>query len=467
MVKRKNVKATKKEVEAVDMPQDEQLAPAEESRLHRLKKRSNAKRFFGIGMIIVVLVLAGWFTTKLALSGWNVSGDSTWKNLFSLGGTTLVGEEAGRVNILLLGNPGGNGEMDGPYLTDTVIVASLSTENNQGIFFSLPRDLYVKIPGYGNTKLNAAYKIGNSQEGAGGNTISQITGNITGLDIPYFIRVDFNGFEQLINELGGVTVEVEKDLYDEEYPTLDKGYETLDIKAGTYTMDGAMALKYARSRKSTSDFDRARRQQQLILAMKEKAAELDLLSQPTKALVIADILQDSLETNMNLGEIKRFLELVKDFNVSSFTTKVFDDSPTGLLYGTRVDELYVLRPVGDDFKVISDYVAQIISGEITPAELEEDAIKEPLKIEVLNGTNITGLAGKIADQLDDEGYDIAHVGNNSTRGFVKTIVYDLSDGDRIWEVRKLAASLNAEIGEDEVTTTSGALVRIVVGSEAR
>lgn len=465
MVKRKSVKATKKEVEAVDMPEDEQLAPAEESRLHRLKRRNNAKRFFGIGIIVVVLVLAGWFTTKLALSGWNVSDDSTWKNLFSLKGTTLIGEETGRINVLLLGNPGGNGELDGPYLTDTVIIASLSTENNNGVFFSLPRDLYIKIPGYGNTKLNAAYKIGNSQEGAGGNTVSQITGDIAGLDIPYFIRVDFRGFEQLINELGGVTVEVEKDLYDEEYPTPDKKYEVLDIKAGTYTMDGAMALKYARSRKSTSDFDRARRQQQLILAMKEKAAELDLLNQPAKALVIADILQDSLETNMNLGEIKRFLELIKDFNVSAFTTKVFDDSPTGLLYGTRVDELYVLRPVGDDFKVISDYVTQIISGEIDPAELEE--AKEPLKVEVLNGTNTTGLAGKIADQLDSDGYDITYVGNNSTRGFVKTVIYDLSNGDRIWEVRKLAASLNAEIGEDEVTTTSGALVRIVVGSEAK
>lgn len=449
------------------MSQEEELVSADESRLHRLKRRSNAKRFFGIGMIVAVLVLAGWFTTKLALSGWNVSGDSIWKNLFSLSGTTLIGEETNRVNVLLLGNPGAGDDVEGPYLTDTVIIASLSTENNQGVFFSLPRDLYVKIPGYGNTKLNAAYKIGNSQEGAGGETLSQIAGDITGLDIPYFIRVDFDGFEQLINELGGVTVEVEKDLYDEEYPTADKGFETLDIKAGTYTMDGAMALKYARSRQSTSDFDRSKRQQELILAMKEKAAELDLLSQPSKALVIADILQDSLETNMNLGEIKRFLELVEDFDVSAFTTKVFDDSPTGLLYGTRVDELYVLRPVGDDFKVISDYVAQIVSGEVSLTDLEEEAIQEPLKTEVLNGTNTTGLAGKIADQLDSEGYDIVHVGNNSIRGFVKTIVYDLSDGERIWEVRKLAASLNAEIGEDEVTTTSGALVRIVVGSEAK
>lgn len=471
MVKRKNTKISKitkvqKQADSVEMSEEEQTVSGEESRLHRVKKRNNSKRFFGIGAVVIVLLLVGWFVTKLALNGWNVSGDSTWENLFSLSSKTkLIGEETGRVNVLLLGNPGIVDEMEGPYLTDTIMVASLNTENNTGIFFSLPRDLYVKIPGYGNSKLNAAYKIGNSQEGEGGVSVSQIAGDILGLDIPYFVRVDFSGFEQIIDELGGITVEVKTDLYDDEYPTPDKGYEVLDIKAGTYTMDGTMALKYARSRKSTSDFDRARRQQQIIMSIREKAIELDLLSQPTKALAVLDILKDNIETNMNLGEIKRCLELVKEVDANSLVNKVFDDSPTGLLYGTRVDELYVLRPVGDDFEVITNYVSELISGN-TSIESEGEAISEPLKVEVLNGTNITGLAGKIADQLDKDGYDITHVGNNATRGFVKTIVYDLSGGERIWEVRKLAASLNAEIGEDEITTTSGALVRIVLGSEA-
>lgn len=448
------------------MADDASSMPSESSRLLRIKKRSSAKRFFGVSAIIVILLLAGWFTTKLALSGWNVSGDSIWKNLFSLTGTQLVGEESGRVNVLLLGIPGSGPGVEGPDLTDTVMVASLSTSNQTGFLFSLPRDLYVKIPGYGNSKLNAVYEIGNSQDTTPGTTVQEVVGEVLGLDIPYYVRVDFSGFAKLVDDLGGVTVEVAKDLYDDQYPTADKGYEIVDIKAGTYTMDGEMALKYARSRHSTSDFDRAKRQQDLILAIRSKAMELDLLTQSTKVLAMVDTLQDSFETNMNLGEIKRALELVKGFDSAQLTTKVFDDSATGLLYGTRVDEVYVLRPVGDDFKTVSDYVAQVVSGSATVEELEGEVATEPLKVEVLNGTNTTGLAGKIAGELKTSGYDVVQVGNNTTKGFVKTIVYDLTGGERIWEVRRLASTLQAEIGEDEITTTSGAQARVVLGSDS-
>ena len=466
MVRRKNIKTSKKEMEDIDLPIDEKLIPSEGSRLHRIKKRSSVKQVMGISLVVIVLLLGGWFTTKLALSGWNISSNTIWKDFFSLSSAKLIGEEDGRINMLLLGNPGAVNDMDGPYLTDTVMVASVSIEDNTGLLFSLPRDLYVKIPGYGNSKLNAVYKIGDSQNDAGGQTLAMLAGDILGLDIPYYMKIDFTGFEQLIDELGGVTVEVEKDLYDDEYPTSSKGYEILDIKAGTYTMDGTMALKYARSRQSTSDFDRARRQQKLLVAIRDKSLSLNLLSQSSKALAIIDVLNDSFETNLTLVEMKRMFDLMKDFDLTTLTTKVFDDSITGLLYGTKVNELYVLRPVGDDFEVISDYVAKIVSGETTVEEIESDVITEPLKVEVLNGTNITGLAGKIAARLRADGYEVILVGNNALRGFTKSIVYDLSDGNRILEVRRLAASLSANIGEDEITSTSGAQVRIVLGSEA-
>ncbi len=467
MVRRKSAKPIKKEPELDNSVEEDQLTEASSSRLHRIKKRSNVKRFLGIGLMVAILLLAGWFTTKLAINGWNVSSDTLWKDLFSFkSSTTLIGEDIGRVNLLVLGAPGGGEGVDGPNLTDTVMVASLSIEDNSGLLFSLPRDLYVRIPGYGNSKLNAVYKIGEAQGDAGGETMSQVVGEVLGLDIPYYLKIDFDGFQQLIDELGGVTIDVEKDLYDDKYPTSNKGYEVLDIKEGTYTMDGSMALKYSRSRQSTSDFDRARRQQKLIVAVREKALSLDLLSQPSKALSIMDVLNDSFKTNLSLVELKRLFGLVKDFDPTKLETKVFDDSPTGLLYGTRVDEIYVLRPVGDDYNVVVNYVDQIISGQASLDDLDNQAVLEPLKIEVFNGTNITGLAGRIAAKLEAEGYDIVSVANNPARGFVKSIVYDLIDGEREWEMRKLAASLGAEIGEDEITTSSGAQIRIVVGSEA-
>lgn len=438
----------------------------EESRLHRIKRRSGGKRLFGIGLIVLILLLGGWFATKLAVSGWNFS---NLQDIFSLNTTKLVGEDEGRINIVLLGMPGAG--HDGPELTDTIIAASvpINDETGKGFLFSLPRDLYVKVPGNGQSKINTVYELSKSEEGGnGGLTTAEVAGEVLGLQIPYYFKIDFNGFEQLVDELGGVVIEVDKDLFDDKYPTADKGYETVDIKAGTYTMDGTMALKYARSRQSTSDFDRAARQQKLIMAIRAKMMELDMFKQPAKAIAIFEVLSSSIETNLKPLELKRLIDLFKDFDPTKLTTKVFDDSATGMLYAGKVDEMYVLRPIGDDFKTVSDYVAKLIAGteEVVPVG-EEQVSAEPLKIEVLNGTTTTGLASKIATKLKGEGYNVVLTGNNATRGFTKTIVYDLSGGTRTWEVRKLASSLGAEVGTETVTTTSGALARVVVGSEAQ
>ena len=473
VVRKKDLAARKPQTRTTEVGEPAvELAPAEESRLHKIKRRSGARRFFGVALIVAVLLLAGWFATQAVLGGWNLSTGSVL-GLFGVTQTQLAGEAEGRVNIVLLGTPGDGPGVDGPDLTDTVIVASLGVDadgkGGNGLLFSLPRDLYVRVPGYGNSKLNAVYKIGSSSseiENGGTQLVQDVVGESLGLTVPYYLKVDFSGFERLIDALGGVTVDVEKDIYDDQYPTPDKGYQTFELKAGTYTMDGALALKYARSRYSTSDFDRARRQHKLLLAIREKAMEMDLIASPTKALEIMDALADSFQTNLTLSEIKRALALMKDFDATQLTTKVFDDSPTGLLYATRVDNLYVLRPVGDDFTVLSDYVSEVLSGSKSVAEIDSEVNTEPLKIEVLNGTNVTGLAGKVATALEAEGYDIVTVGNNATKGLTKTIVYDLSDGARIWEVRRLASSLNAEIGTEEIVSNAGALARVVLGSEA-
>lgn len=461
VIRKKDLKAPRR-VRAEELPAE----PVEESRLHRVKRRSSAKRVFGLTILIIILLVGGWFATKVALGGWSWNGSIA--SLFTFNRTKLIGEESGRVNMLLLGIPGEGPGVEGPNLTDTVMVASLNITDKSGLLFSLPRDLFVKVPEFGESKLNAVYEIGNSQEsGEGGQLAAEVIGQALGLEIPYYTRIDFSGFSELIDELGGVNITVDKDLYDDKYPGPNKTYEVVDIKAGTYTMDGAMALKYARSRQSTSDFDRARRQQQVMLAMRTKAMETNLLTNPTKALALLDILKDSVQTNLTIAEMKRALELAKDFDATKLVTKVFDDSTTGLLYGTRVGEQYALKPIGDDFKILSDYVAKVISGSTTVEEADQEvASTEPLKVEVLNGTNVTGLAGKIATKLKAQSYNIVSTGNNAAKGFTKTFVYDLSDGKREWEIKRLASSLNAEIGTDKVTTTTGAEVRVVLGSEA-
>jgi len=417
--------------------------------------KRGAKIFVGI----LVLLAVGFIGAQLIMR--YAGGEDLLSRFLPLGRVTLKGEEDGRVNVALLGYPG-DPNYDGPQLTDTLMVASLSTAaEGKNLLLSVPRDLYVEVSGYGGTKVNSIFEIGEREFKDGPGILESTLTQIVGLPIHYLVNIDFVGFEKLIDELGGITVTVEKDLYDPQYPDGKGGYTLVEIKAGTYKMDGATALKYARSRQSTSDFDRAARQQKILFAIRDKASSLNLLANPAKALAFYEILKEHLYTDANWREMERVLKLFGDLDPSQITTRVFDDSPTGLLYGTRVNEQYVLKPVGDDYAVLKTAVAKLLSGE------EEVALEvAPLKIEVLNGTNIQGLAAKVAAKLREDNHSITLIGNNPTRGITQTTVYDFTEGVKASEVAKLASILKAQISSDKVESKTGAEVRVVLGSDA-
>ena len=431
------------------------------SRLSRVR-RSGGRRGFFVFVFIVILLLLGWFAARAFMSG-DGSGNF-WSSLLNWRGTKLIGEEDGRVNVLLLGNPGVADSDEGPGLTDTIMVASYNVKDNFLHLFSIPRDLYVEVDNYGFTKINSVYDIGESQNNDGPGTIRKTVEDLTGLAIPYYAKIDFAGFRQVVDELGGVTVTVEKDLYDPFYPAANKGYETLDIKAGTYTMDGDKALKYVRSRKTTSDFDRARRQQQVLLSLKGKAQDLEMLTAPSKVTEIRDIIKDHFSTNLTSTEAERALQLLAQIDPTKVYHKVFDDSATGLLYGTKVGEMFVLKPVNDDYTKIREFVVTALSS--SEATTEEPAETEPLTIEVLNGTNITGLAGRIADKLKAAGFTVSRTGNNATKGLANSIVYDGTKGEKLTAVKHLAELLGAELSSETITLPAGVDARVAVGASA-
>ena len=434
------------------------------SRLMRTRRTSGAKRGIFVLVIVVLFLAVGWFTVRAVIGGMDVGSGSFWASLFGGKSATLIGEDTGRVNVLLLGNPGVADDVDGPFLTDTMMVASYGLEDKTLHLFSIPRDLQVDVSGYGLTKVNAVYEIGESKFSDGPGTTLSTVGSLLGLTIPYYVKVDFDGFKQIVDELGGVTVEVKKDLLDPYYPTVNKGYETLDIKAGVYTMDGDMSLKYVRSRQTTSDFDRAKRQQQVLVALRNKALDLELLTTPTKIFAVRDIIQDHFSTNLTEAEAKRALQLLVELDTSKVMNKVFDDSPAGLLYGTKVDGIFVLKPVDDDYSKLSKAVEQALT--ISEPVADEEADLPPLKVEVLNGTNITGLAGKVADKLKEAGFDVVKTGNNPTRGFTDSVVYDGADGKRFSAIKRMADIIGATISTDTTALGEGVDARLVVGSAA-
>ncbi|MFZ2299530.1 MAG: LCP family protein [Candidatus Moraniibacteriota bacterium] len=236
----------------------------------------------------------------------------------------LRGEEAGRINILLLGRAGER--YPGRNLTDTVMMMSIDTIGKKVALLSLPRDLYAPIPDtplY--TKINSLYQYGLGQ-GDGVAPLSASVEEITGQTIDYFFILDFDGFEKAIDALGGIQVEVLRDFYDPRYPGKNYSYETFEIKKGWQTLDGATALKYVRERHNDpeGDFGRAKRQQQVIQAVKDKAFSLGTFFNIFAVNGILDALGESIRTDMSLDDMEGLLRLTRTLDTKNIATVVVD-----------------------------------------------------------------------------------------------------------------------------------------------
>lgn len=367
--------------------------------------------FFG-GLFVLYTGLVGY---RLATAQFDSSQEQTdsgggfWSNLSdSMGLNTrrLKGERDGRVNVLLVGVAGGDNVA--PDLTDTIMFVSVDTKNHEIDMFSIPRDLYLEVPGFGNSKINAAYSLGKNYDAAGGgmdvlkDTVSQVVGQ----DIDYYIKVDFAGLVKAVDLLGGVDVNVEKDIYDYLYPDGYGGYEVFALKAGKQHLDGETALKYSRSRQTTSDFDRAKRQQQVIMGMKEAFLDKGVIQGATVLVQMIDVISDHLETDLKIWEWERVVKLVRDWGDEiSINNFVFDNTDEGMLMDEMVDEVYVLVPSAGDFEEIQDFV----EGQISTLGVKESEI---LVFEVMNGTNRMGLAGKVGELIEEDGNLVQNVGNS-------------------------------------------------------
>lgn len=212
-----------------------------------------------------------------------------------------------RFTILLMGidarpSQGANGL----YRTDTMMVISLDPNANRIGIMSIPRDTYVEIPGYNSLqRVNTAYMLGNLQEpGYGPQLAMQTIQYNFGIRINEYMLVDFNAFISVIDEIGGIDVYVEREINDRTYPDMNYGYEPFYISAGQHHLDGATALKYARSRHTSDDIDRGRRQQQILLAIRERILSLNMVDDLLRnALSIWNDIDEGVETGLEFEQI--------------------------------------------------------------------------------------------------------------------------------------------------------------------
>jgi len=365
-------------------------------------------------MIIVAFLIA----FKLSSEAFIFLKNFDSKKILSSLEKKLPQDQNGFFNILFLGI-GGKGH-DGGKLTDTIILVSIDQKKHNIVMLSIPRDFWVETEAT-NSRINEilrdapAYfiKKGFSKEGAvkkSLQTLQEKITEITSLQIHRFAKIDFKGFEKLIDLLEGIDVIVEREINDPSYPDGNWGYEKFYLAKGNHHLDGSKALKYARSRHDSSDFDRSKRQQKLIQAIKEKALKMEILTSTNKLKGILEILKDNFSTDLSWREIITLANLATNLSKDNLFSYVLTDDPLhkGGFLVTPSRDLYggafVLVPFlnlvkghrFDQIKTFSNIIFKY-RGLINDKNLQ---------IEIYNATSRQGLARSLMNHLKRYGLKI-------------------------------------------------------------
>jgi LCP family protein required for cell wall assembly len=379
-----------------------------------------------------------------------------------------------RINILLLGY-GGPGH-DGPYLSDSIMLLSIRPGMREAIMVSLPRDLWVKIPalprnGFMMGKLNSAYAIGTDHKAypnirsdwktdtGGGDLAAATVSQMIGQPVDYWVGVDFKAFREVVNALGGVRVDVPTALDDPYFPAGEStGMMRIHFDAGWQQFDGERALEYARSRETTSDFDRSRRQQLVMLAVRQRVFSLNAIP---RMLSLLAALQDNVRTNLRPGDMQQLADLagrIKDQDIR----RVAIDTSNLLRSGTSSNGQYVLLPLDPTYGALQRYLAMALPDRSTLAKQVPFQVQDGSRRYWLP-YGIGTPASIMTSLLQAQGWE-ASVGPPSTQRLTQTQILDGSGGRAPAMVAWLQDYFGAVVTTVEAPA-SGPSVTVVLGSD--
>jgi LCP family protein required for cell wall assembly len=383
----------------------------------------------------------------------------------------LKGEGRGRINILLLGR--GGGAHDAPDLTDTLMVASIDPINHTSTLFSVPRDLWVNVPDQGVMKINAAWEsgvykhlgkmtLGSSDPKAvkaGFGTIDQTINDVFGITIDYNLLVDFKAFQQAIDTVGGVNVNVPADLVD---PTMawENANNPVLAKAGFQTFNGKQSLIYARSRETSSDFARGERQRAILLALKSKVISAGTLSNPLKISGLISSFGNNVQTDLSLNNANRLYGILKGVSNNRVSSLGLADGANQYVTGGNINGQSVVLPKAGLFKY--DEIQQYVRSQLKDPYI----MKEKARIMILNGTPAAGLATAKAEELKSYGYNVVSVGNAPSTGWTATTLVDLTHHNKYTKnyLEQRLSTMAANSLNDNSIPTKGADFAIIIGS---
>jgi LCP family protein required for cell wall assembly len=322
-----------------------------------------------------------------------------------------------QVNLLLLGVDHRDWEVrNGPPRADTIILATIDPQTQTAGMLSIPRDLWVDIPGYGYNKINQAYPFGEinqEPEGGAGLAIDTVEG-LFGIHIPYYVEVDFNTFVRLVDEIGGVKINVPEAIQVD--PLGD--HNTRILQPGVQTLPGEIALAYVRNRDTLgSDFDRAVRQQQVIVGIQERLISFELLP---SLIPRAPILYKEIASG-----IKSNLTLQQAVQISWLTTQIPRENiqqiyigPEQVINAMSWNGMSILQPIPEEILAVRDKLfsseppENAESAKILPEmSLTQRVEEEDALVSLRNGTFTPGLAARTGEYLADKSVNILSVSN--------------------------------------------------------
>jgi len=379
-----------------------------------------------------------------------------------------------RINILLLGY-GGPGH-DGPFLTDSIMLLSIRPGMREAMMISLPRDLWVKIPalppnGFMMGKLNSAYAIGTDHSNypnvrsewktdlGGGDLAAATVSQVIDQPIDYWVGVDFKAFREVVNALGGVRVNVPTALDDPYFPAGEStGMMRIHFDAGWQQFDGERALEYARSRETTSDFDRSRRQQLVILAVRQRVFSLNAIP---RMLSLLGALQDNVRTNLRPGDMQQMADLagkIKDQDIR----RVAIDTSNLLRSTTSSNGQYILQPLDPTYGALQRYLAKALPDRSTLAS------QTPFQVQDGSGRywlpyGIGTPASIMASLFQAQGWE-ASAGPATTQRVTQTQILDGSGGRAAATVAWLQDYFGV-LATPVAAPASGPSVTVLLGSD--
>lgn len=327
----------------------------------------------------------------------------------------------GVISIMLLGGDRLPGQVD--WRTDTMIYLRIDPASKTVGMLSIPRDLWVYIPGHGYNRLNTADYLGESEgyPGGGPALLNETLLHNLGISFDHYVRVSFDGFKRIVDILGGIDVDVEcaVELWGAD-PDRPGEWKQIDyVPAGMQHMDGLTALRYAQCRYNTPPFDRDLRQQRVLFAVRNRVMELGIAGLVPRALELLVTMRDMVQTDLGPTGITSLAQLVSEIPLSNVNRANIDLSMAP--QWTTPEGAWVMLPDREK-------IAPVIMGMLDPPPEKVNLLgEEAARIAVRNGTRASGWGRQIAERLQQRGFDIIEFGLADRTDYAETLIFSYAD----------------------------------------